>query len=181
MFDETEEKMASDINSGKTQGKSNFGAMVFRTNMEAAEAIARHLRLRYIGGQVGIEFYAKFIFISYRTILASAEFTLADEEYGQWDAINSAWEQVGKGVSGTGGVLTSSQIYYDARTGQTLYASPTVAAMEKYARGQGYELDFSQGRFHHEIYLSDVRRCQPEKLKTVIRQPIKPAERSIVD
>lgn len=82
------------------------------------------------GGQVGIEFYAKFIFISYRTILASAEFTLADEEYGQWDAINSAWEQVGKGVSGTGGVLTSSQIYYDARTGQTLYASPTVAAME---------------------------------------------------
>ena len=52
----------------------------------------------------------------------------------------------------------------------------TVAAMEAYARGQGYELDFSQGRFHHEIYLSDVRRCKPEKLKTVIRQPIKRAE-----
>lgn len=49
----------------------------------------------------------------------------------------------------------------------------TVAAMEEYARAKGYELDFSQGRFHHEIYLSDVRRCQPEKLKTVIRQPIR--------
>ena len=52
----------------------------------------------------------------------------------------------------------------------------TVAAMEEYAEEQGYGLDFSQGRFHHEIYLSDVRRCKPEKLKTVIRQPIKRAE-----
>ena len=52
----------------------------------------------------------------------------------------------------------------------------TVAAMDEYAKSQGYELDFSQGRFHHEIYLSDVRRCKPEKLKTVIRQPIKRAE-----
>ena len=49
----------------------------------------------------------------------------------------------------------------------------TVAAMEEYATEQGYTLDFSQGRFHHEIYLSDVRRCEPEKLKTVIRQPVK--------
>ena len=49
----------------------------------------------------------------------------------------------------------------------------TVAAMEAYAVEQGYGLDFSQGRFHHEIYLSDVRRTKPEKLKTVIRQPIK--------
>ena len=52
----------------------------------------------------------------------------------------------------------------------------TVAAMEEYAREQGYGPDFSQGRFHHEIYLSDVRRCQSGKLKTVIRQPIKRTE-----
>ena len=53
----------------------------------------------------------------------------------------------------------------------------TVAAMEAYATEQGYALDFSQSRFHHEIYLSDVRRCKPEKLKTVIRQPIKHQEK----
>ena len=47
----------------------------------------------------------------------------------------------------------------------------TVAAMEAYAVGQGYGL-ISARAFHHEIYLSDVRRCKPEKLKTVIRQPI---------
>ena len=49
----------------------------------------------------------------------------------------------------------------------------TVAAMEEYARAQGCELDFSQGRYHHEIYLSDVRRTKPEKLKTVIRLPVR--------
>ena len=47
----------------------------------------------------------------------------------------------------------------------------TVAAMEAYAKAQGYEADFGEGRFHHEIYLSDARRTKPERLKTVIRQP----------
>ncbi len=49
----------------------------------------------------------------------------------------------------------------------------TVRNMEEFAQGQGYRLDFESGRYHHEIYLSDVRRCKPENLKTVIRQPIK--------
>lgn len=49
----------------------------------------------------------------------------------------------------------------------------TVAAMEAFAKARGYEEDFGNGRFHHEIYLSDVRRCRPEKLKTVIRHPIR--------
>ncbi len=49
----------------------------------------------------------------------------------------------------------------------------TIAAMRAYATAQGCEEDFGEGRFHHEIYLSDVRRCSPERLKTVIRQPVK--------
>ena len=49
----------------------------------------------------------------------------------------------------------------------------TVAAMEEYAKAQGYVEDFGGDRFHHEIYLSDVRRCKPERLKTVIRHPIR--------
>ena len=49
----------------------------------------------------------------------------------------------------------------------------TVTAMEQYAKAQGYAADFSENRFHHEIYLSDVRRCKPERLKTVIRQPVR--------
>ena len=53
----------------------------------------------------------------------------------------------------------------------------TVAAMEEYAKAQGYQEDFEADRFHHEIYLSDVRRCKPERLKTVIRHPIKQREK----
>lgn len=34
-------------------------------------------------------------------------------------------------------------------------------------------VDFGEKRFHHEIYLSDVRRCKPERLKTVIRHPVR--------
>ena len=49
----------------------------------------------------------------------------------------------------------------------------TIERMEQFAEEQGYELDFSELRRHHEIYLSDVRKCKPENLKTVIRQPIK--------
>lgn len=44
--------------------------------------------------------------------------------------------------------------------------------MEQYAKAQVDQEDFGENRFHHEIYLSDVRRCKPEHLKTVIQHPI---------
>lgn len=49
----------------------------------------------------------------------------------------------------------------------------TIAAMDEYARDQGYELDIQNPHYHHEIYLSDPRRCAVEKLKTVLRHPIR--------
>ena len=49
----------------------------------------------------------------------------------------------------------------------------TIAAMDAYAREQGCEVDISDRRLHHEIYLSDPRRCAPEKLRTVIRHPVR--------
>lgn len=45
---------------------------------------------------------------------------------------------------------------------------PNVARIHSYIHENGYEIS---GK-HHEIYLSNVRRSAPEKLKTVIRQPI---------
>lgn len=48
----------------------------------------------------------------------------------------------------------------------------TLEKMEAFAHGQGYALDEKGGRYHHEIYLSDPRKCRPENLKTVIRQPV---------
>lgn len=49
----------------------------------------------------------------------------------------------------------------------------TVALMHKYMEEQGYTLDITDQRLHHEIYLSDARKVAPDKLKTVIRHPIK--------
>lgn len=52
----------------------------------------------------------------------------------------------------------------------------TVSIMDAFIEGQGYENDMSDtpdGRHHHEIYLSDPRRADPAKWKTVIRHPIR--------
>jgi hypothetical protein len=49
----------------------------------------------------------------------------------------------------------------------------TVAILDQFAVDNGDILDFSDTRRHHEIYLSDPRRTAPEKLKTVIRHPIR--------
>jgi Uncharacterized conserved protein len=49
----------------------------------------------------------------------------------------------------------------------------SVELMDNYIAEQGYENDFSDTRFHHEIYLSDLRKVAKEKWKTVIRHPIK--------
>ena len=49
----------------------------------------------------------------------------------------------------------------------------TVDAMHRFMEDQGYALDITDQRMHHEIYLSDVRKVVPEKLRTVIRHPIK--------
>jgi hypothetical protein len=52
----------------------------------------------------------------------------------------------------------------------------TVERMHRFMEAQGYELDVNDRRLHHEIYLSDARKTAPEKLKTVIRHPIRKAE-----
>lgn len=49
----------------------------------------------------------------------------------------------------------------------------TVDLMHEYMNANGYELDITTERLHHEIYLSDPRKCDADKLKTVIRHPIK--------
>ncbi len=49
----------------------------------------------------------------------------------------------------------------------------TIQLMDEFAAKNGYELDFSDTRLHHEIYLSDPRKTPPEKLKTVIRHPVR--------
>jgi ribonuclease G len=56
VFDQTEALTTIDVNTGGFVGARNFDDTVFRTNLEAAQAIARQLRLRNLGGIVVIDF-----------------------------------------------------------------------------------------------------------------------------
>jgi hypothetical protein len=70
--------------------------------------------------------------------------------------------------------LLRLQPYHEGLSVQILYfgpwadEGPTIQRLHAFARDQGYQL---RGK-HHEIYLSDPRRTAPEKLRTVIRQPV---------
>lgn len=52
----------------------------------------------------------------------------------------------------------------------------TIRLMDEFMKENDYELDINNERYHHEIYLSDPRKCDASKMKTVIRRPIKKVE-----
>lgn len=61
--------------------------------------------------------------------------------------------------------LSAQILYFGAYSDE----GPTIERLHDFIEEKGYEL---RGH-HHEIYLSDPRRTKPEKLKTIIRQPMK--------
>lgn len=56
VFDQTEAMTTIDVNTGRYVGKRDFSDTVFKTNLEAAQVIARQLRLRNLGGIIIIDF-----------------------------------------------------------------------------------------------------------------------------
>jgi len=56
VIDRTEALTVIDVNTGKNVGKTNLEETVYRNNLEAAEEVARQLRLRDIGGIIVIDF-----------------------------------------------------------------------------------------------------------------------------
>ena len=52
----------------------------------------------------------------------------------------------------------------------------TLNKLKDFVEKEGYAIDLNSARLHHELYLSDPRRCKEENLKTVIRIPIKTEE-----
>lgn len=95
------------------------------------------------------------------------------EETYQW-AVREATEKKQTDFSKVGFLA-----YEEGLCVQCMHVGPydnepqTVQMMDQFAKDHGYRLDFESGRYHHEIYLSDVRRCKPENLKTIIRHPIR--------
>ena len=56
MIDQTEAMTTIDVNTGGFVGSRSFDDTVFKTNLEAAQAIARQLRLRNLGGIIIVDF-----------------------------------------------------------------------------------------------------------------------------
>jgi hypothetical protein len=114
------------------------------------------------------------------------EFTLANKDRWDWtmmimqpEWVTTDWvEKVRaetmrkKGLSGLSSVRFET--YHEGLAVQVLYIGayknegPTIANMHAYIKTNGYRLN---GK-HHEIYLGDPRKTSPERLQTIIRQPI---------
>ncbi len=56
VIDQTEALVSIDVNSSRSSGKGEYEDMILRVNVEAAEEIARQLRLRDLGGLIVVDF-----------------------------------------------------------------------------------------------------------------------------
>lgn len=69
------------------------------------------------------------------------------------------------------------QLFHEGTAAQIMYIGPyadegpTIARLHAFIREQGYRFDGKEQK-HHEIYLSDPRRAAPDKMRTIIRQPV---------
>lgn len=75
--------------------------------------------------------------------------------------------------------LLRLETYDEGLAAQLLYTGPyadegpTIARLHEFIHALGFGFD-GRVQKHHEIYLGDPRRTAPEKLKTIIRQPVVP-------
>ncbi len=91
----------------------------------------------------------------------------------EW-AINEATKKKKKDFSGVKFITVDEGLCVQCmHTGFYDDEPATIAAMDRFLEENGYENDFSETRRHHEIYLSDPRKADPSKLKTVIRHPVR--------
>jgi ribonuclease E len=80
IIERTEALTVIDVNTGKNVGKTNLEETVFRNNLEAAEEVARQLRLRDIGGIIVIDFIDMEIKENREKVAAALRSTLARDK-----------------------------------------------------------------------------------------------------
>ena len=91
------------------------------------------------------------------------------------DLVSKALEQVEKKKNPPALPKIRFEGFHEGLSAQIMHIGPytaegpTIEKLHNYIKGTGHEL---RGK-HHEIYLSDPRRSAPERMKTVIRQPMK--------
>ena len=80
IIEHTEALTVIDVNTGKNVGSSNLEETVYRNNLEAAEEIARQLRLRDIGGIIVIDFVDMEIKVNRETVIRKFRDALARDK-----------------------------------------------------------------------------------------------------
>ncbi len=96
-------------------------------------------------------------------------------EYVTEELFNRAVEQVKAKKNLPALLKVKFKSFHEGLSAQIMYfgpysnEGPTIQKLHNFIKDNGYELS---GK-HHEIYLGDPRKTAPEKLKTVIRQPVK--------
>ena len=116
-----------------------------------------------------------------------AQFSLEDKDAWQWtmmilqpewitaEMVEAAREEVRRKKNPARLDEVRFEVYEEGLAAQIMYLgaysdeAPTIAGLHTFIAAQGYTL---HGK-HHEIYLGDPRKTAPEKLKTIIRQPVK--------
>jgi len=79
VIDQTEAMTTVDVNTGSFVGKKNLDETVFKTNLEAARAVARQLRLRNLGGIIIVDFIDMHIKSHQNQVLGALERGLAKD------------------------------------------------------------------------------------------------------
>jgi hypothetical protein len=120
------------------------------------------------------------------------DFTVEDKSGWKWTAmimqpdfitksmIDQAMEEVEAKKNPDALSKLRFEILEEGLSAQIMHLGPyseeetTVAALHDFISKEGYEFNGNMpGQKHHEIYLSDMRRTKPERLRTIIRQPLK--------
>ncbi len=96
-------------------------------------------------------------------------------EFVTGDLVKEALEQVQKKKKPSALTKIRFESLLEGLSAQVMHIGPysaegpTIELIHNFMKEKGYQFN---GK-HHEIYLSDPRRTAPEKMKTVIRQPVK--------
>ena len=100
-------------------------------------------------------------------------------EFGTLEIFDAAVRQAAAKKPGLDFGLARLAAFEEGLCVQCMHLGPyesepgTVAKMDAHAAGQGYAIDMNDARHHHEIYLSDPRKTEPAKIKTVLRHPVR--------
>ena len=104
-------------------------------------------------------------------------YMIMQPEYVTRDMISKALEEVRKKKNPPALPKVRFESLHEGLAAQIIHLGPysaegpTIEKLHNFIKEKGYKFDGLIQK-HHEIYLSDFRKAAPEKLKTVIRQPM---------